>query len=95
MKATRTAVIEERLAALLPTSLVIEDESHLHAGHAGAAGGAGHYRVHIVAACFMGLRPIARHRLVYDQVQDLMPHEVHALSIHALAPDESAAVTPA
>jgi BolA protein len=87
----RVALLEARLSALLPASLRIEDESHLHAGHAGAAGGAGHYRVHIVAACFKGLRPIARHRLVYDQVQDLMPHEVHALSIHALAPDESAA----
>ncbi|QEI06818.1 BolA family transcriptional regulator [Pigmentiphaga aceris] len=95
MSTNRTTIIEERLAALLPTSLRIDDESHLHAGHAGAAGGAGHYRVHIVAACFKGLRLIARHRLVYDQVQDLMPHEVHALSIHALAPDEVAAVTPA
>jgi BolA protein len=95
MSATRTEILEARLAALLPDSLRIEDESHLHAGHAGAAGGAGHYRVHIVAACFKGLRPIARHRLVYDQVQDLMPHEVHALSIHALAPDESAAVSQA
>jgi len=95
MTSARAALIESRLAALLPTSLRVEDESHLHAGHAGAAGGAGHYRVHIVAACFKGLRPIARHRLVYDQVQDLMPHEVHALSIHALAPDESAAVSPA
>jgi BolA protein len=95
MTSARAALIEARLAALLPTSLRIEDESHLHAGHAGAAGGAGHDRVHIVAACFKGLRPIARHRLVYDQVQDLMPHEVHALSIHALAPDDAAAVSPA
>jgi len=91
----RVELLETRLAALSPSSLRIEDESHLHAGHAGAAGGAGHYRVHIVAACFKGLRPIARHRLVYDQVQDLMPHEVHALSIHALAPDESAAANSA
>ena len=88
MTSTRAAVIEARLAALLPTSLRVEDESHLHAGHAGAAGGAGHYRVHIVAACFKGLRPIARHRLVYDQVQDLMPHEVHALSMKTYTPAE-------
>jgi len=81
----RLALIRERLAALSPVSLHIEDESHQHVGHAGAAGGAGHYRVHIVAACFAGLSPVARHRLVYDRVFDLIPHVIHALAIEAKA----------
>lgn len=81
------ALIEQRLQALAPVELRVEDESHLHAGHAGARGGAGHYRVHIVAECFRGKPPLARHRLVYDRLTDLIPHAVHALAIHASAPD--------
>lgn len=83
----RIAILRERLQPLAPTELRIEDESHLHAGHAGAQGGAGHYRVYIVAECFRGLAPLARHRLVYDRLTDLIPHPVHALAIHASAPD--------
>jgi len=79
----RIALIRQRLAALEPVALHIEDESHLHAGHAGAAGGAGHYRIHIAAACFSGLSPVARHRLVYDRLFDLIPHSIHALAINA------------
>ncbi|GAA5235392.1 BolA family transcriptional regulator [Verticiella sediminum] len=82
----RLALIEARLQALAPSALRIEDESHLHAGHAGAQGGAGHYRVHIEAECFRGQSPVARHRLVYDRLADLIPHAVHALAIHASAP---------
>ena len=82
----RISLIRERLAGLQPIELRIEDESHLHAGHAGARGGAGHYRVYITAEAFRGKAPVARHRLVYDQVQDLMPHEIHALAIHASVP---------
>ena len=89
----RVELIRERLAALAPDSLVIEDESHLHAGHAGAQGGAGHYRVRIVAGCFKGLSPIARHRLVYDRVSDLMPHAIHALAIEAQSPAETTSET--
>jgi len=80
------ALIRERLAPLAPLSLSIENESHLHVGHAGAAGGAGHYRVHIVADCFSGLTPVARHRLVYHRLLDLIPYPIHALAIHAHAP---------
>lgn len=83
----RQALIRERLAALQPCQLRIEDESHLHAGHAGAQGGAGHYRLYITAECFRGKSPVARHRLVYDRLTDLIPHPVHALAIHASVPD--------
>jgi len=84
--ADRIAQIRQRLAALSPAALDIQDESHLHAGHAGAAGGAGHYRVRIVADCFAGMPPVARHRLVYHHLQDLIPQSIHALAIDAQAP---------
>ena len=81
--------IERRLVArLVPLSLVIDDESSQHIGHVGAQGG-GHYRVRIVAARFAGLPRVARHRLVYDAVSDLMQSAVHALAIEALTPDEA------
>lgn len=81
--------IEARLsAALSPQSLHIDDESALHAGHAGARDGGGHFRVEIVADAFSGKGTLARHRLVYDAVGDLMPAAIHALAIRALAPDE-------
>ncbi len=88
---------QERIAAiaaslkeqLQPSKLVIDDESHLHAGHAGAAGGAGHFRITITARVFTGLNSVARHRLVYGALKEFMPHEIHALAIHALAPNES------
>jgi len=86
MSDARLQLIRERLAALGPTELRIEDESHLHAGHAGARGGAGHYRVHITAEAFRGKPPVARHRLVYDLLSDQMPHAIHALAIHANVP---------
>jgi BolA family transcriptional regulator, general stress-responsive regulator len=82
---------EERLRTKLiarfsPLQLSIEDESHLHAGHAGAAGGQSHFRVRIVAEIFRGKTPVARHRLVYDAVDDLLKTDIHALAIEALAP---------
>jgi BolA protein len=83
-----------RIRALLqqglsPQSCEVEDESALHAGHAGAAGGAGHYRVRIVASAFAGRSRLARHRLVYDCLHDLMQAEIHALAIVALDPSEA------
>lgn len=77
--------IREHLSA---ESVEIEDQSHLHAGHAGAAGGGGHYEVTIVASCFKGLNTLARHRLVYEAVGDLMKNEIHALSIQAYSAEE-------
>jgi BolA protein len=61
--------------------LHIEDESHLHAGHAGAQGGAGHFRVHIQSPAFKGLNKVQQHRLVYDALSAWIPHEIHALAI--------------
>ena len=81
--------IEARLAeALAPQSLHIEDESALHAGHAGARSGGGHYRVTIVSTAFAGKRKVARHQLIYAALGDLMPRAIHALAIHASAPEE-------
>ena len=84
----RVALIRERLTqALAPAQLDIIDDSHQHAGHA-AAGGAGHFTVLIVTDRFAGMSALERHRLVYASVGDLMPHEIHALSIKAKTPDE-------
>ncbi|WP_068322906.1 BolA family protein [Polynucleobacter yangtzensis] len=69
-------------------SLVIDDESHLHAGHAGAASGGGHFKLEIVAPEFKGLNLVARHRAVYAALNRHIPKEIHALTIVALAPDE-------
>ena len=69
-------------------SLVIDDESHLHAGHAGAASGGGHFRLEIVAPEFKGLNLVARHRAVYAALNRHIPKEIHALTIVALAPED-------
>ena len=87
--ATRAERIRTQLsAALAPTVLELSDESALHAGHAGAASGGGHYTVKIVSPRFEGLRLVMRHRLGYDSVHDMMHTEIHALAITALAPSE-------
>jgi len=84
--------LRARLAASFPASEVeVGDDSHLHAGHAGAAGGAGHFRVRIVSERFTGLGTVARHRLVYDAVHDWMPQRIHALVIEARTPAEASA----
>ncbi len=67
--------------ALPIESLKIDDESHLHAGHAGAQGGAGHYRIFIKSPAFNGLPRVQQHRLVYDALSAWMPDEIHALAI--------------
>jgi BolA protein len=83
-------LIQSRLMkALQPDVLEVWDDSKDHEGHAGAASGAGHYQLLIRAPAFRGLRPVARHRLVYDALADLMPHRIHALAIDAKAPDET------
>ena len=87
MSAETATLLRERLAALAPQSLAIEDESHLHAGHAGAKEG-GHYKITIVAAAFAGHNTVRRHRMIHEAVGDLMRGRIHALSIRAFSPDE-------
>jgi len=85
-----SAIIEtmrQRLAALAPEHLDIEDDSASHAGHAGARSG-GHYNVLIVSACFSGKSRIERQRMVYDALGDLMQHGIHALALKTLTPDD-------
>jgi BolA family transcriptional regulator, general stress-responsive regulator len=77
-----------RLAVLNPTILEIIDESHKHAGHAGARDGGGHYVLNIVSAQFAGNNTVARHRMIYSALGELMKREIHALTIQAHAPDE-------
>ncbi len=72
------------------SDLQIDDESHLHAGHAGAASGGGHFKLRIVAPEFKGLNLVARHRAVYAALNRHIPNEIHALTITALTPDEAA-----
>jgi len=74
--------------ALAPTLLTVRDDSHLHAGHAGALEGR-HFGVQVVAQAFSGLSRVRRHRLVYDAVASLIPRGIHALAIDARAPDET------
>ncbi len=77
--------IEAALQVLQPLSLRVEDDSHLHAGHAGAREGR-HFSVHIVSGRFTDLSRLARHRLVYDALAALIPQGIHALAIDAQAP---------
>ena len=84
----------ERIRALLtealaPQSLDVADDSHKHAGHAGARGGQGHFSVDIVSSAFAGKLPLARHRLVYAALGDMMQTDIHALSIRARTPGEA------
>lgn len=74
-------------SALLPIELTVIDDSHLHAGHAGAREG-GHYTVRLRSAQFAGLSRVQRHRLVYDALAAWMQHGIHALAIDARAPDD-------
>lgn len=86
---TRVEMIRARLTeALTPESLDIEDESHRHAGHAGARDGRGHFRVRIVSTAFSGKSALARHRAVYAALGELMQSDIHALAIDARAPGE-------
>ncbi len=73
--------------ALVPTALEVQDDSHLHAGHAGAREGR-HFSVRVVSAAFNGLSRVARHRLVYDAARTLIAEGIHALAIEARTPTE-------
>lgn len=85
----RVAAIEQRLQeAFRPEALSVEDEGHLHVGHAGARDGRGHFRVMLVSDAFNGLGLVARHRAVYAALGELMQTDIHALAIEAVASDE-------
>ena len=87
MPSTTAELLRTRLQVLEPLSVNIEDESHRHAGHAGARDG-GHFVLDIVAGAFAGKSTLARHRLVYDAAGDLKECGIHALVIRAKTPDE-------
>jgi BolA family transcriptional regulator, general stress-responsive regulator len=81
--------IRERLAALAPSRLELLDQSAQHAGHAGAApGGNTHWKLTIVSPRFAGKPTVARHRMVYEALGELMQRPIHALEIDAKTPDE-------
>jgi BolA family transcriptional regulator, general stress-responsive regulator len=88
------ALLEQRLGVLEPELIQIYDESAEHAGHPGAAGGGGHYQLIVVSRRFEGQARVARHRLVYQALGDLMQRQVHALAITALTPAELQEVFP-
>ena len=86
--------MRRKLDALAPESVQVTDDSAAHAGHAGAApGGNTHWSLVIVARAFAGKPTVARHRMVYAALGELMNNPIHALQIRALAPDETHAVT--
>jgi BolA protein len=81
--------IRQRLQSLAPQSVDLQDESGQHAGHAGSRpSGGSHWRLRIVSEAFRGKLPVARHRMVYEALGDLMEHDIHALRIEALAPEQ-------
>ena len=82
--------MRERLARLEPLALDLHDESAQHAGHAGSRpSGGSHWRLAIVSEAFRGQSPVARHRMVYEALGDLMKRDIHALRIEASAPEQS------
>ncbi|HRP26562.1 MAG TPA: BolA family protein [Thauera sp.] len=90
MSAETVARIREILSQQIPViALEIEDDSALHAGHAGARDGGGHYRVYIVSAAFEGCSRVQRQRMIYTALGDMMKREIHALAIRALTATEA------
>ena len=91
LAADSEAIIRQRLAVLAPVRLELIDDSARHAGHQGAKGGGGHYRLLIVSPDFAGQKRLARHRMVHEALGELMRGRIHALSIQALSPEEATA----
>lgn len=90
MTGLRTERIKALLtSALAPSSIEVTDQSHLHAGHAGARAGLGHFHVRIVSDQFAGLRRVERHRLVFEALGNMMRTDIHALTINALTTSEA------
>lgn len=85
---TRMEKMRSLLAALQPARLEIVDDSQQHVGHAGARDGGGHFRLTIMSAQFSGKSTLARHRMIYSALGEMMKHEIHALNITACTPEE-------
>ena len=83
--------INSRLQSLQPTEFYIEDESAMHAGHAGNSGG-GHFKLKMASSHFYEKSQIMRHRIIYQLLADLIPNRIHALSIQAVTPDELSSI---
>jgi len=79
--------IRAQLAVLQPLHIELTDDSHLHAGHAGARDGGGHYRLNIISEQFIGKSTVTRHRMIYSALGGMMKHDIHALNITACTPD--------
>ncbi|MEX0708849.1 MAG: BolA family protein [Woeseia sp.] len=89
MNEARIQLIERLLKEeFRPQELLVKDQSHLHAGHAGAKDGRGHFDVSIVAEAFRGVAPLKRHRMVFEALGELLQTDIHALRIKASSPDE-------
>jgi BolA protein len=88
MSVSASEIEAQLTAALAPMALEVQDDSHLHAGHAGAREGR-HFTVRLTSARFNGLSRLARHRLIYDALQLLIPRGIHALAIEARAPGDA------
>ena len=89
MSSDRAQRIQSLLeAAFEPRYILVKDQSHLHAGHAGARDGKGHFDVKVIVSAFAGKNRIERHRMVYAALGDMMETDIHALAINAIATDE-------
>ena len=84
----RIEKMRQRLAVLNPVKLEIVDDSHRHASHAGARSGGGHYLLQIISADFSGKSKMARHRMIYSALAEMMERDIHALTIDAKTPGE-------
>ena len=90
MTSERAEKIESILtSSFAPSRILVKDQSHLHAGHAGAQDGRGHFAVTIVSGQFAGASKIARHRMIFEALGEMMQTDIHALSIKALTDDEA------
>jgi BolA protein len=85
---TRTELIKSRLQVLEPIELELVDESHLHAGHAGARDGRGHFRLRLLSRQFDGKSRLERHRMVFQALGELMQTDIHALSMQVQSENE-------
>lgn len=89
MSDSRLTRIQTKLeSAFAPAHVSVRDDSAKHAGHPGARGGAGHFAVRIESEAFAGRNPLQRHRLVYEALAEMMPSDIHALIIEAIAPND-------